>query len=225
MRLDGAQAPINITRHPDNDDHPRFSADGRLLVFTSERKAEAYDIMVVALDAEYDGLLDADQETYHEEAKKAAADRDHQEATPNVWSWSLNDAWLRLRRLTTLEGDETRPWMTPGGEAVVFQGSGSNSGLHRIDWKGENRTKIGTGSVQGFSTDGKRLLRVDKGTAVISKTDGKDSTSVGTSVKPITTRTWAAATGRIWCRVMPNWPQDADPMRHLTGWPTDLLVK
>ena len=75
MRLDGAQAPINITRHPDNDEHPRFSADGRLLVFTSERKAEAYDIMVVALDAEYDGLLDADQETYHEEAKKAAADR------------------------------------------------------------------------------------------------------------------------------------------------------
>ena len=86
MRLDGAQEPINITRHPDNDEHPRFSADGRLLVFTSERKAEAYDIMVVALDAEYDGLLDADQETYHEEAKKAAADRDHQEATPNVWS-------------------------------------------------------------------------------------------------------------------------------------------
>ena len=185
MRLDGAQAPINITRHPDNDEHPRFSADGRLLVFTSERKAEAYDIMVVALDAEYDGLLDADQETYHEEAKKAAADRDHQEATPNVWSWSLDDAWLRLRRLTTLEGDETRPWMTPGGEAVVFQGSGSNSGLHRIDWKGENRTKIGTGSVQGFSTDGKRLLRVDKGTAVISKTDGKDSTKLGVTARKI----------------------------------------
>ncbi|MEC7129751.1 MAG: hypothetical protein VXW42_06160, partial [Planctomycetota bacterium] len=34
MRLDGSQDPINLTRHPDNDEHPRFSADGRLLVFT-----------------------------------------------------------------------------------------------------------------------------------------------------------------------------------------------
>ena len=133
MRLDGSQAPINLTRHPDNDEHPRFSADGRLLVFTSERKAEAYDIMVVALDAEYDRLLEADQEAYHDKAKKAAADHDHK-VNPNEWSWSLDDAgWWR--RLTTLDGDETA-LDTPGGEAIIFRGSGSHSGLHRIDWKG-----------------------------------------------------------------------------------------
>ena len=74
---------------------------------------------------------------------------------------------------------------TPGGEAIVFRGSGSHSGLHRIDWKGENRTKIGSGSVQGFSTDGKSLLRVDNGTAVISKTDGKDSTKLGVTARKL----------------------------------------
>ena len=181
MRLDGSTPPVNITRHPDNDEHPRFSADGRLLVFTSERKAEAYDIMMVALDAEYDRLLEADRETYHDKAKKLASDREANDAPTNEWDWSLDDAWLRLRRLTTLDGDETSPWIAPGGDTIVFQASGTQKGLHRIDWKGENRTKIGSGAVQGFSSDGTSLLRIDRGTTVLSKTDGKDETKLGVS--------------------------------------------
>ena len=46
--IDGSKAPQNITRHPDNDRAPRFSADGKLLAFLSDRVNNEGDVFVVA---------------------------------------------------------------------------------------------------------------------------------------------------------------------------------
>ncbi len=47
--LQGDAKPVNISRHPDNDQNPKFSPDGKLLAFTGRRFDEEVDIYYVYL--------------------------------------------------------------------------------------------------------------------------------------------------------------------------------
>lgn len=49
--IDGSTAPLNISRHPDNDGSPVWSPDGRALAFTGRRANEEVDIFYVWLRA------------------------------------------------------------------------------------------------------------------------------------------------------------------------------
>jgi tricorn protease len=53
---DASAKPFNVSRHPDNDFHPRWSPDGKLLSFTGRRADDETDIFYVWLRA-------ADEET------------------------------------------------------------------------------------------------------------------------------------------------------------------
>ncbi|MCH7705220.1 MAG: PD40 domain-containing protein, partial [Planctomycetes bacterium] len=71
-----ASAPaVNVTRHPDNDLNPRFSADGKILSFISERVNEEYDLWMVYLDADMESWTDKELEDYYKQAAKAAKKR------------------------------------------------------------------------------------------------------------------------------------------------------
>ena len=48
-KLDGSIDPVNISRHPDDDGNPKFSADGKLLAFTGRRVDSEIDIYYVYL--------------------------------------------------------------------------------------------------------------------------------------------------------------------------------
>ncbi|QDT09648.1 S41 family peptidase [Planctomycetes bacterium K23_9] len=48
-KLDGSIDPVNVSRHPDNDRNPKFSADGKLLAFTGRRVDSEVDIYYVYL--------------------------------------------------------------------------------------------------------------------------------------------------------------------------------
>ena len=75
MPSDGSTAPVNISRHPDNDGGARFSADARVLAFSSERDGEEEDIWYVFLDRRLEKMADPELKTYFEEAEKAAKKR------------------------------------------------------------------------------------------------------------------------------------------------------
>ncbi len=47
--IDGSSKPVNVSRHPDNDQNPKFSPDGKLLAFTGRRVDEEVDIYYVYL--------------------------------------------------------------------------------------------------------------------------------------------------------------------------------
>ena len=49
MPIDGSSKPVNVSRHPDNDQNPKFSSDGKLLAFTGRRMDEEIDIYYVYL--------------------------------------------------------------------------------------------------------------------------------------------------------------------------------
>ena len=178
--VDDPGAATNVSRHPDNDLSPRFSADGRILVFSSERKEEAYDVYRVYLDRSLDGLLDVELDEYYADAKKAAkkrkpidpwlpdlaieddADDDSKDDAKDdpEWSPSLEDAYKRLDRMTALTGNEQTVRVSPAGDQIVFQRSGGGSGtsgIWSVDWKGNGSKRLGSGSLGEFTLSGDKI--------------------------------------------------------------------
>jgi len=72
---DGSAPPVNITRHPDVDSSPRWSADSRILAFTSTRINDESDVWLVFLDKSLEGLAKFEMEQYFKEAGEAAKKR------------------------------------------------------------------------------------------------------------------------------------------------------
>jgi len=52
LRSDGSGAPVNVSRHPDNEANPTWSPDGRALAFTGRRVDKEVDIYYVWLRAD-----------------------------------------------------------------------------------------------------------------------------------------------------------------------------
>ena len=73
--VDGSAEPVNITKHPDNDANPNFSADGRILSFESDRVNDENDIWMVYLDPDLESLTPKELEAYYDDAVKAAGKR------------------------------------------------------------------------------------------------------------------------------------------------------
>ncbi|MFW5653187.1 MAG: S41 family peptidase, partial [Planctomycetota bacterium] len=72
---DGSADPVNITRHPDSDSSPRWSADGKVLTFTSEREDESWNLYRVYLDKDLEALSPKELTAYYDEAVKDARKR------------------------------------------------------------------------------------------------------------------------------------------------------
>ncbi len=155
--LDEAAKPVNITRHPDLDFAPRVSADGKVLVFLSDRQGENFDFNVwwVYLDKSLEGL-DAYDLAEHfkkagEEAKKAKpidpVDFAAAWTPPEGQRYDTDDAYLRARRITSFPGSQGSLLLSPAGDRVVFSGSIDGAfGLFSIDYKGGDRKSVTTGA-------------------------------------------------------------------------------
>ena len=183
--VDDPGAAVNVSRHPDNDLSPRFSSDGRILVFSSERKEEAYDIYRVYLDRSLDGMLDTELDEYYADSKKAVKKRkpiepwlpylvddgesqqedDSEEKGDSEedaeWTPSLDDAYKRLDRMTSMTGDEQTVRISPAGDLIVFQRSGGGSGtsgIWSVDWKGKGSKRLGSGSLGEFTLSGDKVV-------------------------------------------------------------------
>jgi len=72
---DGSAAPINVTRHPDNDGRPRWSADGKVLAFLSERNDNSADVWMVYLDKSMESLTPLELEKYYKDAAEESKKR------------------------------------------------------------------------------------------------------------------------------------------------------
>jgi tricorn protease len=87
--------PLNISRHPDTDDQPRLSADGKVMVFRSERAGEngEFGLYAITLDRSLDSLRPYELEEYFK--KQATAARARKPIDPVLWDdakWVEGDA-------------------------------------------------------------------------------------------------------------------------------------
>ncbi len=173
-----AAKPINITRHPDLDTSPRLSHDGKVLYFLSDRSAPenwTYDVFAVFLDDSLDDLAGYELDEYFKDAKKAAGklepaeprdaededsgdengdeegqdDKDESEA----YEFDTRDAYLRVRRITSIPASEGSLAITPGGDRVLFTSSiDGDRGLYSVDHRGRERKTVHSGGAGSVST-------------------------------------------------------------------------
>ena len=194
---DGSAPAINVTRHPDNDSTPRWSADGRILAFLSERTNEEVDVWVVNLDKGLDSMSKFELEKYFKEAGEAAKKRkplattpakpsdtpDKAAPKPTPVALSLGDAYRRVRRVTSLPGNEGNLELTPSGEKIFFTGGDSaDGGLFSIGHDGTGQKKIGArASVQGISLTGDKLVTLSGGKGQLVSPSGGGASDAGKS--------------------------------------------
>lgn len=196
--VDGSADAVNITRHPDSDVDPRWSADGRMLAFRSNRVNDEFDVWLVALDKSLEAMTAAEREKYAKDAVEAAKKRKPLPApgsktqepskTPAP-TLSLDDAYLRLVRVTTMSGNEGQLEMTPGGDRLIFTSSeagpmseesgASGGGLFSVKWDGSDQKRLGaSANVQEVSLTGDKVVLIRDGRPVTVPPGGGESKTI-----------------------------------------------
>ena len=245
--VDGSKAPVNITRHPDNDRAPRFSADGKLLAFLSDRVNNEGDVFVVALDKSVDGFSAAEQEAYFKDAGEAAKkrkppaapgakkkakkganakenssaddaskdgeaktaddkdgeekkntekpvvasndtnaqatskakDKENADEAAENYAYDVDDAYLRVRRLTRIAGEESGLVITPSGERVLFAGNDGGPGVFSVKWDGSDQKKLApAGKVIHINLVGDKIVLMNTGKISTTGVGGGESKPV-----------------------------------------------
>lgn len=103
---------------------------------------------------------DEDEKKKDEDADDEDEDEDEEEEEEPK-ELDLDDAYLRLRRITRLAGNEGNLELTPGGELFIFTARNPSRGLYTVKWNGEERKKLcDSVSVQGVSLTGDKIVLV-----------------------------------------------------------------
>ncbi len=205
-------AAVNVTRHPDNDYQPRFSADGRMLALVSERTNEELDIWMVFLDKRLAALPRHELEAYFKDAaefakkrkppeaekpeakeekpesnegkpaaKEAAAAEAVITAAPKASDppqWSLDDAYRRMVRVTSMAGNEGNLELSGSGERVVFTGGAAPGALLSVKLDGTDEKKLGArAEVCGLNLAGDSVVLLSGGKGQIQPISGGEAKS------------------------------------------------
>ncbi len=184
LKDDGsAHEPINLTKHPDIDHSAQLSADGKVLTFLSDRAGNnwEWDVYAINLDRDLDGMRRYELDAYYEDAVDAAKKREPLNPDEPVeiepFEFDADDAYLRVRRLTSTPESENNLVMAPGGNRIAFTVGGS---FVSIDQYGKERKTINSSNVSDprVSLDGKTVSFVGGGQAVRAGMTGGDSTTL-----------------------------------------------
>ncbi|TFG39036.1 MAG: peptidase S41 [Candidatus Aminicenantes bacterium] len=147
--------PYNVSRHPDFDEDPVWSPDGRRLVWSSHRDDNDFDVWGVWLtEADHQrtpaGWLkvwNSKQES-EEEGDDTDSEDGHEDETPELPEVVIDfdDLWRRSVKLTTLNGDEAPVVVGPDGKRIFFVGQAEDeTDLFSIRFDGEDLERLTTG--------------------------------------------------------------------------------
>ncbi len=167
LSVDGGDA-VNISRHPDYDDNPVWSADGSMLAWNSSRHSASpadmnLDVYYMYLTRELDERTTdewkiwektrdkepaATEEPEEDSEDDLAALKEKDEEPELTVAIDFEDIHLRSRRLTRLPGNETPQGIDPKGDRIYFTATiDGDTDLFSVDRFGkerENVTKGGT---------------------------------------------------------------------------------
>jgi tricorn protease len=183
VRPDGTQR-YNVSRHPDQDVDPHWSADGKRLLWASKRHADTMDIWGVWLAREDHEKTPEDWLAYWKAAGKKskqesgageegnegdepAEDSDEKEEEPRVEVIvDFDGLWERVESLTSLDGQESAPLVADGGKKVVFTADPEGErDLYAVNWDGGELTRLTSGGqspqAPQLGPDGKTIFYLD----------------------------------------------------------------
>jgi tricorn protease len=195
--------PVNVSQHPDHDWGPVFNETGTMLAWTSRRYGKQNDVLFCYLtraDHErsreewqiWEKTRDAkpdrpapDTPQAKKGGKKtstkteAGGDRDKAGKPAGPMAIDTEDLHLRVRRLTSLPGDERVVAIHPQGDRIVFGADvGGKRDLYSVDRFGEDLkalTKGGAGDRAAFlAADSKTIWLLKDGRPARVPLDGGD---------------------------------------------------
>ncbi len=176
----------NISKHPDNDYAPQWSADGRRLAFISRRIANNTDVWMVFLRKEDERKT---KEEWEEFFSKQKSSKNKKRKNVVVKIDEPEKLYKRLHRVTSLPGSETEFTWSPDGQFIVFKTNTSGkSDLWKVKWDGSKLKALTTGGQAPHNitwhAKNKRIYFIKKGGQLFSlNPDGKDGKSIAFNVR------------------------------------------
>jgi len=181
-------AEVNISRHPDEDDTPVWSGDGKKLAFRSRRRENNWDIYFVYLRLadEQKSVADLAEEVRAKQAakpekngekddkkkEKGKKEEEDKKAKTEV-AIDTTDIYRRVHTVTRLPGEEGIFAVSPDGEQFAFTSNHEGeTDIYKIKWNGEGLKRLTNGSASpkyiDFEPSGKRVRYLDGGGRVKS---------------------------------------------------------
>ncbi len=157
----------NLSRHPRNDFAPSWSADGRALVFLSERETDVLNICHVWLRREDYERTRADREE-EEDDKHDAPKKADEKKDPLRVEIDLDDIHLRVRLVTRYAAGVQEAVVAPDGEQIAYRSAYQGQpDLYVIKWDGSDERRLTTGGASPenlrWSKDGKTVYYLSRG--------------------------------------------------------------
>ncbi len=168
---------VNVSRHPDEDEFPVWSKDGKKLGFRSRRRQNNWDIYSVFLQWEDHQKNEADwAEEIRVKSSKKRDDEDDdkgkkkekKEDKPELVEVIIDttDIYRRVKSVTNLAGDEGQLAISPDGKTFVFTSDHEQKrDLYAISWNGKDIKRLTEGGVNphsfSFDKKGKSVRYLD----------------------------------------------------------------
>ena len=147
--------PYNVSRHPDFDENPVWSPDGKRLLWGSHRHDSSFDVWAVWLTeadhqrtaAEWLKVWRADDAPAEDDDEDSVGEDDGDDA-PELPETAIDfdRLWQRSVKLTTLNGDEYPVVVGPDGKDIFLVGQAEDeTDLFSIRFDGEELERLTTG--------------------------------------------------------------------------------
>jgi len=175
LPAEGGEA-YNVSRHPDEDTFPRWSPDGKRLLWLSKRHARSVDVWGVWLAlADHErtpegwlahwkaaGKKDDKKGKGKKKGGEEGEEEEEEKELPEV-SIDFEDLWRRGRPITSLRGDEGWAFASQDGRRVFFTGEVKGKrDLFSVRWDGEDLQQITQGGKKPralqLTRDGKTIF-------------------------------------------------------------------
>ena len=226
--------PYNVSRHPDDDYGPRWSPDGRRLVWTAKRVDNSFDVWGVWLTraddertpAQWLKLWNGKDEAKKDDDKEkddAASDEDSPPDLPEV-KIEFDRLWERVEQITDLKGDEGAARVSSDGKTIIFTAEHEGEDdLYSVRWDGEELTRLTKDGAEPeqyrFGPKGKTIFYLDgKGRLKRVKFDGEagDPVPFKARYEVDLRRRREAVFNEAWRALNENF---YDPQFHGVDWP------
>ncbi len=167
-KADNSQKPVNVSMHPKQDSGPIWSADGKKLVFSSDRNNGDYDVWFVWLNkSDWQKTAQDWEDEKNNEAKKDNKKDDKKKRDSKIVkdiTIDFDDIYQRQVQVTSFVGGEFAQYISKDGKTIYYTtGNASNgdaeveSDLYKISWDGKDKKEITTKNKKpsGITVDNK----------------------------------------------------------------------
>lgn len=153
-KADNSKKPVNISMHPKQDRGPVWSADGKKLMFSSNRNNGDYDVWFTWLnksDWEKTSQDWEDEKHSKDEKKGSGKDKKEDKDKESVKDITIDfeDIHQRQVQVTSFVGGEFGQFISKDGKTIYYTtGNGSrgdadiDSDLYKIAWNGKDKKAI-----------------------------------------------------------------------------------